>query len=138
MTEIMQMTEMMMTNELVRSDSTDPKGRAVQLLALGFRPVRVAREIGIARNTLWAWRREPGFRNALATARRELWQDTLAQLRALAGKALQVIAEGLGSEDEKVRLTAAFKLIELGLRSPLPPSCGPVDGLRTDESAKGE
>jgi DNA-binding CsgD family transcriptional regulator len=67
------------------------QARAIQLLLAGQTLTRVARELGVHRNTLAQWRQNVHFAMELAARQRELLESAGAQARLLAHECLSVI-----------------------------------------------
>ena len=84
---------------------------AVDLLAMGKSPVAVARILEIDRKTVYNWRQNPSFKQAVEQRREELWRDAAARLRALVAPALDVIAEQLTFRYDRARFQAATTLL---------------------------
>ncbi|MBI3946706.1 MAG: hypothetical protein HY321_12355 [Armatimonadetes bacterium] len=68
----------------------------------------------VAPNTLWRWRREPAFREALAEARRETFASATTALAAAAAKAVVVLVEIATNPGarEAARVSAARAILE--------------------------
>ena len=70
------------------------------------------REVGLSRSWLNSCS-DVGSLNAKAeTLRKSLASRTMAELENLLSKAVEVLSEGLKSEDERVRLTAAREVLD--------------------------
>jgi transposase-like protein len=86
-----------------------------QVLAglLAGQPVAaVAREHGIHRSTIYAWRRDhPHFSQALDQTRSALQAALFDEVQDLASQALEVLGELLRSEDSNVKLRAAQAIL---------------------------
>jgi hypothetical protein len=108
----------------LRSHPTDPNKTqhlsaaqlaAVELVVLGKPDGEVAAAGGVTRPTVWGWRHyHPGFMVALNARRRELFGQAGDRLRALLGKALDVLEAELAPEDSwsEPRLKTALKILE--------------------------
>jgi hypothetical protein len=69
---------------------------AIDLLVTGTNVQDTADAVGVQRSTVSGWvHHHPGFQAALNTRRQELWADLVDGLRALAPKAVQVLAQAL-------------------------------------------
>ena len=85
---------------------------AIDLLILGKTDREVAETIGIGRNTISKWYKNAFFIAELNVKREALWIDSKLRLRALASEAVDVLTNGLHSEDEKIAITAAVHILK--------------------------
>lgn len=85
---------------------------AIDLLILGKTDREVAETIGIGRNTISKWYKNAFFIAELNVKREVLWADSKLRLRALASEAVDVLTNGLHSEDEKIAITAAVHILK--------------------------
>ncbi len=82
-----------------RSDDnalTDKQLAAVELLAIGHSVGKIATTLQVDPRTLYRWRQEPDFQEALAERRGALWSDATARVRGMLDAALSVIEQQLG------------------------------------------
>lgn len=112
-----------MRNTIKRNATAEPaqeltaqQERAIELLAGGMSKTAAAAELGCGRETLWRWEQEPVYLAALAAARIDLHGAALDKVRALRGKALDVLAAMLEGDEPADRRFAVAQL----LRYPLP------------------
>lgn len=71
----------------------EPRKRlAITRLVEGFTFAEVCDEVGIVRSTLWEWRQDPGFLNAV----RDLQMDALAGAIGILKSRAQIAAKSLG------------------------------------------
>jgi Homeodomain-like domain-containing protein len=78
---------------------------AIDLLILGHTDQAVAEQIGITRETVCRWRNEhPYFMAELNRRRKEMWQTAHDKLRGLVGKAIEIVAKALDTDDVKTAL----------------------------------
>lgn len=103
------------------TELSEKRLRAALLLTQGQSTGAVAAEVGVSRTALYNWRHDPAFREELERLRVAMWEESIRSLKDLAGRAVQVLGEGLSSDDEKVRLATAARIIELGQKMSLPP-----------------
>jgi hypothetical protein len=90
---------------------TAPQAAAVELLAAGRNDSDTAQAVGVSRQTVNGWRHHnPAFIAAVNGRRREIWDSAQDRLRALAGKALDVLAAALDA-DQPVALPAAVQVL---------------------------
>ena len=87
--------------------------RAIQLLALGKSLSAVARIIEVDAKTLYNWRKDPAFREALTARRRELWSTAIERVRGMVNPSLDIIEQHLNDRYERVRFRAAQTVLNL-------------------------
>ena len=94
---------------------TPRHNKAIELLASGATVKGVAKELGIAPETVSRWRGDFDFQAALNALLEEARQSTKDRLRHLSSVALDAIEAVLLDEEapHKDRVTAAFKILEL-------------------------
>jgi len=85
---------------------------AIDLLIFGKTDREVAETLGIGRNTISKWYKNAFFIAELNTKREALWIDSKLRLRALAHEAVNVLSNGLHSEDEKIAISAAVHILK--------------------------
>jgi len=100
------------TVELMQDRSEAPKLtpeqlNAIDLLILGKTDREVAEAVGVRRETVTKWHKNPFFSAELSIRREVLWVDAKLRLKSLAHEAVNVLTRGLSSQDEKVAITAA-------------------------------
>jgi hypothetical protein len=83
---------------------TERQLRAVELLVQGGKPGAVAEKVGIARETLWRWRKLPAFNAHLVRLRYELHAARVDRIWALTDKAYDVVEEHLDEGDPRVAI----------------------------------
>jgi hypothetical protein len=86
---------------------------AIEMLATGRSPTRVARQLEIDRRTLYRWRQDPAFSAALGRRRRELWSDAVQRVRGMANASLDIIEQHLSDRYERIRFRAAQTVLNL-------------------------
>ena len=96
---------------------------AIDLLILGKTDREVSELIGVRRETVTKWHKNPFFTAELNVKRDALWIDSKLRLRALASEAVNVLTNGLHSSDEKIAITSAGPVPNAGA-GPSPP-CPP-------------
>ena len=96
-------------------------GQERAIIALLSEPTlkAAAASASISETTLWRWLREPGFKNAYRRARSEALGRATARLQALAGEAVETLAQvhrdpGVSPH---VRVSAARAVLELAYKS---------------------
>jgi hypothetical protein len=85
---------------------------AIDLLILGKTDKEAAETIGVGRNTISKWYKNAFFTAELNVKREALWIDSKLRLRALASEAVNVLTNGLHSEEEKIAITAAVHILK--------------------------
>jgi hypothetical protein len=93
---------------------TSRQRAAVAALLTGKGFDQIAAEMRIARSTLWRWRGEPGFQQALKTGQDQVFDDALGRLKGAAAKAITLIVAVVDDPEAKddSRLRAAGMLLE--------------------------
>jgi HEAT repeat protein len=89
---------------------------AAALLASGSLCKDVAAQAGIGERTLRRWRSEPAFKALVADLRSGMVSAAAGRLADGMSAAADVLKALLKDEDANVRLKAASKVVELGLR----------------------
>ena len=105
------------TYELMQERSEAPKLtpeqlNAIDLLILGKTDREVAETVGVRRETVTKWHKNPFFSAELSARREELWVEAKLRLKALAIEAVNVLNRGLSSVDEKVAIAAAVHILK--------------------------
>ena len=90
---------------------------AIRLVVAGHDHQAVADEIGVSKRTVRRWSREPAFQAALTTAREQLLNQVVEQLKVGALRAVAEIQNALGDENPQIRLRAADRLLSHTLRA---------------------
>ncbi len=98
---------------------------AIDILVQGRTDQETAETVGVARETVTRWRNDnPHFTAELNRQRRLIWGDSHDRLRALAGKAVDVLETSLDEGDSRV---AVEVLKAIGLYGQVQPPSGPED-----------
>jgi hypothetical protein len=98
---------------------------AIDVLVQGRTDQETAETVGVARETVTRWRNDnPHFTAELNRQRRLIWGDSHDRLRALAGKAVDVLETSLDEGDSRV---AVEVLKAIGLYGQVQPPTGPED-----------
>jgi len=99
---------------------------AIDLLILGKTDREVAEIVGVRRETITKWHKNPFFSAELNVKREELWIDAKLRLKSLVHEAVNVLTSGLASKDEKVAITAAVHILKtVGLYGEVKQNFGP-------------
>ncbi len=103
------------TNQDTIENLTTQQLRAIELLIAGANVSDVAKEIGIARQTVSKWlNQDAHFQAELNTRRFELWNGLTDRLRGLLPKALEVVENELqNGDDARLRMQAALSILKL-------------------------
>jgi transposase len=81
--------------------------QAIELLAAGQRITDVAELVNVERRTVYNWLDDPAFTRALQKRQSAYIRRLNTRLIALNEKALDVLAEGLDSRQENIRVRCA-------------------------------
>ncbi|MFZ2833018.1 MAG: hypothetical protein WAZ20_03785, partial [Methanothrix sp.] len=85
---------------------------AIDLLILGKTDREVSEIVGVRRETITKWHKNPFFIAELNVKREELWRDSKLRLKSLAHEAVNILTNGLHSSDEKIAITAAVHILK--------------------------
>ena len=91
----------------------EKQSTAIQLLAIGKSLSAVARIIEVDPKTLYNWRQDARFREALWDRRRELWSTAIERVRGMVNPSLDVIEQHLSDRYERIRFRAAQTVLNL-------------------------
>jgi hypothetical protein len=91
----------------------DKQLAAVELLSAGTGYAETARILQITSRTLYNWRQDELFQEALCERRRELWGRANDRVRALLGPAIDVMEQQLKEKYDRTRFRAASVLLRL-------------------------
>src|SRR5205807_8908736 len=91
----------------------DKQLAAVELLAAGTAYGETARILQITPKTLYNWRQDGLFQEALQERRRELWGRIADRVRALLGPSIEVMEQHLKDPYDRDRFRAASTLLRL-------------------------
>jgi hypothetical protein len=120
------------TSETTKSDKTRQLSQeqlnAIEHLLQGKSDAATAEAVGVARQTIWEWRkRNPVLIAELNRRRYELWNEARERMKALANRSLDVIERNLDSEDPRASLMAAqYVLKSTKLSGEISMSIGPT------------
>lgn len=94
--------------------------QAILLLATGKTGTQVAEQLKVTPKTISTWRHNPEFQAELNKHLLDIKEAHSERLRSLCTTALQIIENSLNDENVPVKekLTASFKLLELGRVKP--------------------
>jgi hypothetical protein len=99
---------------------------AIDLLILGKTDREVAEAVGVRRETVTKWHKNPFFSAELSIRREELWVDAKRRLKSMVHEPVNVLTKGLSSADEKVAMTAAVHILKtVGLYGEVKQDFGP-------------
>ena len=85
---------------------------AIDLLILGKTDREVSELVGVRRETITKWHKNPFFIAELNVKREELWRDSKLRLKSLAHEAVNILTNGLHSSDEKIAITAVVHILK--------------------------
>jgi hypothetical protein len=86
---------------------------AIDLLILGKTDREVSEIVGVRRETITKWHKNPFFIAELNVQREALWTDAKLRLKTLAHEAVNTITCGLHSSDEKIAITSAVHILKI-------------------------
>lgn len=96
--------------------SSTQRDRVLLSLLAGYSIVQSARRVHVAERTVRSWLGESDFRGELDARRREVFQQSLDQIQALASRAADALADLLSPrQPATVRLATAKTVLETGL-----------------------
>ena len=90
--------------------------RAAVLLAGGLSLRQTAKRVKVGERTLYRWSRDPNFAAEVAQLRAAMLRRGAGQLARLIGRAVKTLKELLESDDERIRLGAASRVLEQATR----------------------
>ena len=107
---------------LKRRDLTPTQSKVIDLLLQGKTKEEAAKIAEINPSTIWRWLTKGSvFEEVYTLAKADIWASAQWRLKKLAGKALDVMADLLSSEDERIRLRAAESILKLSPTVQSPP-----------------
>jgi hypothetical protein len=92
---------------------TDKQFAAVDMLAMGKSLSFVTETLKIDRKTLYHWRQDEDFQQALSDRRRELWASATDRLRGMLDRSLDVMEQQLHARFEPTQFRAAATCLRL-------------------------
>ena len=95
------------------NDLSDKQRLAMDLLASGRSMKDTAQAVGVDHRTLFRWRQDTSFREALDQRRRELRSIAGDRLGALLEPALDVLEQQLNDRYDRARFRAAATILRL-------------------------
>lgn len=112
------------------------QARAIAALLLAPTVASAARDARVPRRTLYSWRREPAFRQALAEARTRLVEVAVARACSVLGRTItDLLAQGHDPDvPPGVRTDALIRVLDLALHRPDHPAAVESDGDGWDDS----
>ena len=92
---------------------TSQQQKSIRLFLSGCNDTEVAEELGVARQTVNAWKnKNQGFAAELDRQQQELNQENRLQLSGLVGQSIRVLRQSLESENERIRLSASIHVLK--------------------------
>ncbi len=85
--------------------------KAIGLLAEGSNLTDTAKQLEISRKTLSVWNGNEDFQAALSAATAEIFSDEVRRIKSKTAKAIDVLFDCLESDNARIRLSAASKLL---------------------------
>ena len=105
------------------TDLSEPQLQALDLLIQGHSDTRIAQSLTIDRRTLYRWRHQPAFAQALADQRHQLRQSAADRLHTLLPAAFNVLKTQLLAPYDRTAFRAAATILRFALPRPLHPNC---------------
>jgi len=127
-----------MTNSDKVRQLSEQQSNSIEYLLQGQSDRAVSEAVGVARQTVWAWRNtDPLFVATLNKRRQEVWVEAKERLKNLTGKALDVLENDLSCRDPKIELAAAQFILKRmdQAKTPIGPTT-PEDVIYGWEKAK--
>jgi hypothetical protein len=85
---------------------------AIELLITGASDQAVADQVGVSRQTITDWRNNNDeFAASLERRRKSLWASHEDNLRSLITRAIEILRDGMQSDDERVKQAAAVHVL---------------------------
>jgi hypothetical protein len=85
---------------------------AIELLITGASDQAVADQVGVSRQTVWDWRNnDDEFAAYLERKRQEVWVSHEDDLRSLITRAIDILRQGMSSDDERIRQASAVHVL---------------------------
>ena len=110
---------------ILARDLSEKQKAAIELLVLGNTLGETAEAIDVDPKTLFNWRRDEAFADALSARRAELWDEAAQRLRAMVHPSLDILEQDLANRHERARFRAATAVLRLAdLRRTLHPPRG--------------
>jgi transposase-like protein len=94
-------------------DLNEKQRAAIELLVSGKSYTAVAKAINIDRSTLFRWRQDALFQQALEERHMELWSEATQRLRGLVHPSLDVLEADLNQRYDRARFRAAATILRL-------------------------
>jgi len=98
---------------ILACDLGEKQKAAIELLVLGNTLGETANAIGVDPKTLYNWRRDEAFADALNARREELWDEAAQRLRAMVHPSLDILQQDLANRHERARFRAATAVLRL-------------------------
>lgn len=108
-------------NRLNDNCLSEKQSVAIEMIAMGKSYQFVADALAIDRKTLYLWRQDEDFKDALSERRREMWSSATDRLRGMLEKSLDVIEQQLDDRFDRSRFRAASTVLRVaGLNKCMP------------------
>ena len=92
---------------------SDQQRTAIEMLVIGKALSEISKTLDIGRTTLYRWRQDAAFREAIDERRREFWEGAGDRLKDLVHPSLEVMAEHLADRYDRARFRAASAVLRL-------------------------
>ena len=95
------------------NDLNEKQRAAIELLVVGKSYSAAAKAINIDRSTLFRWRQDELFHQALEERHQELWSEATQRLRGLVHPSLDILEQDLSQRYDRARFRAAATILRL-------------------------
>ena len=92
---------------------SDKQWTAIELLIAGHNLCETATAVGVDRRTLYNWRNDDAFQEALRERRQEIWSHSAERLKVLVNPALNILHRQMGDRNDRARFRAATAILRL-------------------------
>ena len=90
---------------------TPSQSHALPFLIAASSIAQGATDAGVSKKQAWEWLKNPKFKQAISQGKEEVFSEALQQLKSAAGTAVTTLLELMQSQDERVKLSAAEKVL---------------------------
>jgi len=91
--------------------------QAIALLLEGERPRDIAKQIKVARSTVYSWLNQEKFRTKLEELKTALFYESIENLKAGMKKASKKLVSLIDSQDENVARLSSIAILNFGFKS---------------------
>lgn len=99
------------------ANGTNKRERVALALASGLSIRRAAKRCHVGTRTIFRWLENQDFRHRVHEVRTQLFHRAVGQMSRISSKAVSVLNRLLDSESERIRLTSARVILEVGIKA---------------------